>query len=505
MGPQSSSQYVFGPANGGGDIAHFTNSQGQVVSWIDSQGISRGILASSPSNVFNVKNYGAVGNTRAVADAVTSGTNTVTSATANFTAADVGKICWASELGYQGPWTRVAQGTILSVLSPTQIAVSTTLFAAGYSSLVFVFGTDDTQSLILAWRAACAATLIGTDSASSEGTGIVYIPRGGYIFQQVVFQNGNASILGDGPYNTVFFPSPNFNFAAAGFNYGFGMLNYYTGAEIGNFAVNASYLNWAYTGSQAGCLVDASGARYVHDLVLQNIACQGSTGAGIGGVGAREGIDGTWINVLALNCNAQIQGGDQGPGICINGGTGVMVNCKGSNGTLSILIENVNQGTAYQDDGSVLTMVGCFVDEGFSSGANLQIVNCTNLTIIGSWIFGNNSNPPMSVDGTSVVSLLGCFIGPFSYRNNTNALSIAAGGVVSCGGTRINSSGTGTALVNAGTFIDLGGNTITNSSGAGTIVSSSVNTTAPAAGAIAGYKLEVINGTLQKIPYYAIS
>jgi hypothetical protein len=499
----------------GQDFLQMVGFGGSVLAGINNVGVPYGALAAAPSNVFNVKSYGALGNTRAVYDAVTTGTNTVTSATAIFTAADVGKICWASQLGYQGPWTRVGQGVIVSVVSPTEITVSTTLFNAGYSALVFVFGSDDTAALIAAWQAACAATETGTDTASGEGTGILYAPGGGYLFQQLLFQNGSASILGDGPYNTVFFPSPNFNFSSStGFSYGFGMLNFRTGSEIGNFGVNASYLNWAWTGTQAGCLVDASGARYVHDLLLQNIACQGATGAGIGGIGAREGINGTWVNVLALNCNAQIQGGDQGPGICVNGGTGSMINCKASNGTLSVMIENINEGTSYQDDGSVLTIVGLFVDEGFTSvGANLQIINCTNLTILGSWIFGNNSNPPMSVDGTSVVSMFGCDIGPFSYRDNTNGLSIASGGVFNCGATRIHSSGSGTALINAGTFVDLGGNTITNSSGAGTIVAGSVNTTSASAttgsnGAIplqvAGYKLEYINGTLQKIPFYNV-
>lgn len=43
---QSNSQYVFGPANGGGDIIHFVNSIGQPLSWIDSNGVLWGSLGT---------------------------------------------------------------------------------------------------------------------------------------------------------------------------------------------------------------------------------------------------------------------------------------------------------------------------------------------------------------------------------------------------------------------------------------------------------------------------
>src|SRR6266550_4256932 len=43
---QPTSQYTFGPANNAGDIVHFTNTAGQVVSWIDSFGVHWGGLGT---------------------------------------------------------------------------------------------------------------------------------------------------------------------------------------------------------------------------------------------------------------------------------------------------------------------------------------------------------------------------------------------------------------------------------------------------------------------------
>src|SRR4030095_17128069 len=69
--------------------------------------------------VANVRDFGAVGNTQTVCDvAITSGTNVLNSATANFVAADIGKtICVLGAGG--GPHTFM-RTTITGVNSPTQ-------------------------------------------------------------------------------------------------------------------------------------------------------------------------------------------------------------------------------------------------------------------------------------------------------------------------------------------------------------------------------------------------
>lgn len=77
------------------------------------------MLASLNIGEINVKNYGATGNARKVTDAVLNGTTTVTSATAAFTSADVGKVVWGVETATG--LKRLAQTTITSVNQPRQL------------------------------------------------------------------------------------------------------------------------------------------------------------------------------------------------------------------------------------------------------------------------------------------------------------------------------------------------------------------------------------------------
>jgi hypothetical protein len=459
---------------------------------------------SIPGGV-NVKTYGAEGDARAVLDGVTSGTNTVTSATAHFTLADVGKFIWATQPGEGNTQPVIAPGTVTSYVNPTTITVTSGEFLPGYSNLYLVLGTDDTAALIAAWAAALA----------SPNSGIVYCPTGAYIFRQCVFvgQNGPLpSILGDGPYQTKFFPSPDYNWAT--FTNGSGMLNYYGGGisgEIGDFTIDGSYIT--YIGSQYGALLDGSYANYIHDVILKNVADTGSSGASIGGISANEGINGLWRNVQAVGINSPLLYSSFGSGIYVNGALtrSTLFRCGGSNGTLSILIADINYGTSYQNDGGGLTLLSCLNDEGNNS--SLTIRNCSNMTIVGCGLFGNEFCIPVTVDGTSDITIIGSDIGPYSYRDNSGALVIEAGGTVRATASRIYSSGSGVALVNAGTFVDIGGNEITNITNTGTIIQTYVNSVATSATAgsngalpaqVAGYKIEVINGIPQKTPYYNV-
>src|SRR5690348_7319361 len=113
----------------GSDFLHLVGAGGAVVGWVDSSGslqgsLSKGVEVSAPQtpnlapNTFNVLNYGAKGDTRAVADGVIiNGSPIVTSATASFSAADVGK----QLTGVYDPNGSIQIfGVIRSVESPTQ-------------------------------------------------------------------------------------------------------------------------------------------------------------------------------------------------------------------------------------------------------------------------------------------------------------------------------------------------------------------------------------------------
>jgi hypothetical protein len=54
--PAATSQYVFGPANGTGDIMHFYNAQNEICAWIDCNGIAYGNLPSNPVAAANFAN-----------------------------------------------------------------------------------------------------------------------------------------------------------------------------------------------------------------------------------------------------------------------------------------------------------------------------------------------------------------------------------------------------------------------------------------------------------------
>jgi hypothetical protein len=451
----------------GEDYLQLLGPDGALLSGIDSTGSAYGALAPTPappSGSFNVKSYGATGNAREFTDGASSGSNTLTSATANFTQADVGKIIWGVEAA--SGLARVAQGTVQTVVNATKIFVNSPSFQDGYSNLFCVIGTDDTAALIAAYQAACESRT-GDDPNSFGNLPAVYVPTGGYIFQSLPFypnaalQLPNPSIIGDGPASTTFYPSPNYSFTAP-FVVGYGMLNLNIGTgtaignEIGGFTVNGSGFGFNVGSS---FVVDASHAAYVHDITIQNFA-----GSQIGGIGAPEGAAGFWKNLFSDGNNAS------GFGIYINGGTCTLINCRGSNGYAGILIANVNEGTSYIDEGDQVTLIGCDNDEG-GSVPQVQFQNSSNCSVFGGTLWGggspSGSSLPCSVDATSDVSFFGTAIGPFSYRDNTGGITVAAGGIARFAGCRVHSTGSGTALMNDGLVIDLGGNTFDSIAGTG--------------------------------------
>lgn len=99
--------------------------------------------------------FGAVGDVRQVFDGVVNGTSTVTSATAAFTADDVGKkidinqsgATANDDLGFTGFNNQV--GTILTYVNATTITVSFTAVRTT-TGLQITFGTDDTAAIIAA-------------------------------------------------------------------------------------------------------------------------------------------------------------------------------------------------------------------------------------------------------------------------------------------------------------------------------------------------------------------
>lgn len=110
------------------------------------------------TNGVDPRTYGAKCDGKVVLDAsISTGTTsvTVTSATAGFTAADVGKLCGVLNTSTTGPWSSRV-GTVTGFTSSTTITVSLSGSSGALSNAQFAWGTEDTA----AWTA--AATAAGT-------------------------------------------------------------------------------------------------------------------------------------------------------------------------------------------------------------------------------------------------------------------------------------------------------------------------------------------------------
>lgn len=152
---------------------------------------------------------------RSVADAVTNGTMTVTSATAAFTAADTGKIGWVN---CAGGANGVHDSTVTYVNSTT---VTMSNSASGSSgSCIMVLGHNDATNVEAAWTAL----------TSNLNCGHLWLPGGGIVTTEPFFQSpviparcqtsigediGLTSIFGNSHVSTVIYPSPDdFDFTA---------------------------------------------------------------------------------------------------------------------------------------------------------------------------------------------------------------------------------------------------------------------------------------------------
>jgi hypothetical protein len=122
--------------------------------------------------VYNVKDpaFGAKGDTIKLFDgAITSGSATLTSASANFTSADIGKQINVTGAGpVQNQGYNPIKATISTIVSPTSVTLSSNA-AHTVSGAIVIYGSNDTAAILAAGAAAFNA-----------GGGIVYCPPGGY-------------------------------------------------------------------------------------------------------------------------------------------------------------------------------------------------------------------------------------------------------------------------------------------------------------------------------------
>lgn len=162
----------------------------------------------------NVWDYGVKPDGARVTDAaVTNGSATLTSATASFTSADVGKPLYV----YQGAGLGYQTTSIVSVVNPTTITMGSAS-TRSLSPTIATYGTDNTNNFNLALRS--ADSQFNLNETPSQGR-VIYIPPGNYLITAPLYLRKGDTLRGGGGTTTkliVYTASPNNTLVYAGYS-----------------------------------------------------------------------------------------------------------------------------------------------------------------------------------------------------------------------------------------------------------------------------------------------
>ena len=386
-------------------------------------------------NVFSVKAYGARGDAQRVDDAVTTAAGTtITSASANFTAADIGKTVWAISAG---GILRLARTTIASVTNSTTI-VTTGAASGSASSVTLIWGHNDTTALQDATAAAKAQ--------NSRGT--VYVPAGGYIFTELPFDFNETAVhsacglRGDGSNCTVFYPAPDYDFGTATSNTGI-FARFDAECREGRIeGLRVEGHNYSMAGSGYWIISDASSGATFRDVRVENL--KGFTGHLI--------LNST--DFLVDRCHFE---GAGYLGVQVGGGGVFQNSYTGNHGYVGLLIASVS---GEGNTGLHLAVIGCIIDE--CTNESCYISGSKDVKFTNVRFFGPVSKYACAVDGTSKARFVNCDIIDFGNTGNRGGLQVLSGGVAFVTACRFHGCGTLYGIDNAGTVYD-GGNNESNS------------------------------------------
>ena len=411
------------PVNVGGGATIFSDGTNYFLLNLES-------LNDAPGT-FNVHNYGAAGNCKRVTDAATvvSG-NHVTSATANFTAADVGKAIYAVK-------TNVAQfsasSTILTVNSSTDVTIAGTVAHAN-TGCILVWGTDDTAAIQAAAAAAVAWTLI---PGNLQTGAILYFPAGGYwlggsTVPAINLTTGNVSLVGDGMNTTCLFVPPDFPYTTGAGNIisqTTSATSYYAqiltdiSVDFSTVTISTNVPSFVY------CAVG-----FVRNLQILNLT---NTGTGYALVTAALSVYNlqAWSAVSSnvLNCTASAVDFfiansyiDTSTGVAFQASSGAHIkamNCLFYGSTYGFLV-----ATAATGDGN---FTNCRIISGSGTGVS-TVVSGTDLHFVNCFIEGSTG---IAIAAGTTVEASSCTI----WGYTTNAVNVSS----------------------TGAFVDLGGNIVT--------------------------------------------
>lgn len=381
----------------------------------------------SSAQEFNVIAYGAKGDAKHVADGVLNSTTTVTSVTGGFTAADVGKEIWGV---IAAGTTVLTRRTIATVVDTNTITVSGAA-PSNWTGVNLIWGTDDTAAIQAAAAAADAV----------EPKGVVYVPRGGYIFDDLLFNQSYASgtrtysVVGDGQNSTVFYPAPD---------------HARTSSAIFNYNANATYCTFRgfsisgygveFTGSPN--VMQAPGGAEFDDVRIEEVRCAGASLLYIG-----------TSDVRLNKCHFEKA---SAYGITLAGSAYFQDCYTGNHGESGLYIAGGGRGYWFAGIGDECT------------AATFSVMTGSYLFTTNALVYAGTGRAACLVDNGTLRATQSEFI-PFDANNNVTGLDVNASGIAYLQGCRLVGSGSGYGLDNLGIVYDGGNNTANNKTGGGTI------------------------------------
>jgi hypothetical protein len=397
--------------------------------------------STGPGPVFNVKNYGAFGDSQSSLNA-TPATTVLNCTDCVFTSADVGKRISCSTPGFT---TQVAPSTtITSFNSATQVGLSAN--SIGNNPCVVLWGHSDDAAVAAALAAALA---------------------------QLTSKN-NAGNLGVPPFvatSTLYFPG-----TGGCYNLSSTALLVTAGTALSGFTIRGDGIDQSRicynTGETAAQLINFTGN--IAEATLENFTLDGGDGnqttANIG-IALNSGH-----NVLR-NVNIQRLGVSQALAltnstfankveVVSNSGSGIV--CQPCQGEFYSSISSNNGGTlgnlqlqnvSALGTGEGFNWVRGLIDECSTTNSAVQLVNSVDVWLSGSFLSCSGAgSSAISVDATSYLHLSSGIASVFANDANESGLKIATGGVVESSDFTFAGTGTGNCISNSGTFMDNGAN-----------------------------------------------
>ena len=376
--------------------------------------------SSGPGPVFNVKNYGAKGNTRTSSNCTAAATN-LNCTDVTFTTADVGD--------------RVSCASVFSTIVPSTVtftafvnATNMTMSASSNGSGICTFGSADDAAVTAAQTAMLAQM---TSKPSS----------------------GNLAVTSFAP--TLYFPAGDYFLFNTGINI---VASNLSGAAVMGDGIDQTKIYWGTgsTNAQGAALTCSN----IQNFLLENLSLDGAQGQDVfsnGAIFTNCNTDARNVRVQRFSARGWVTGtnlhahniqvvGNSPSGLLIAGPAEVYESLVSNNFGHNLDVQNVS-GMPFAPG---VKWYSGIMDEGSPTAS---VFNSSGVWFIGASAFGQ-----ITIDGNSSVHFSGGEIGPFSTDPNVTALSIATGGQVQSSDVRYISSGTGKCINNSGAFLDNGNN-----------------------------------------------